>query len=98
MSGHSHWAGIKHKKGLEDAKRSKVFSKLSSELTIAAREGGGGDPATNTRLRTVIEKAKEANMPADNIARAIRRGAREEGGAQLEEILLAAYGPAGIAL
>ncbi|MDP3963443.1 MAG: YebC/PmpR family DNA-binding transcriptional regulator, partial [bacterium] len=72
MSGHSHWAGIKHKKGIEDAKRAKVFAKMARIIVIAARERGG-DPATNSTLRMVIEKARGANMPADNIERAIKR-------------------------
>ena len=86
-----------HAKGAADAKRSQVFSKLANELTIAAKEGGGGDPMANPRLRTVMEKAKEANMPSENVERAIKKatGGEEE---QLEEILLEAYGPGGIAL
>src|SRR3989338_4312185 len=76
MSGHSHWAGIKHKKGLADAKRSQLFSKLARELTIAAKEGGS-DPMTNPRLRTVIEKARVANMPTENVERALKRAAGE---------------------
>lgn len=94
MSGHSHWAGIKHKKGLADAKRSKAFSKLSKEITIAAKEGP--DPNANVRLRSVIEKAKDENMPADNIDRAIKRATGE--GAQLEDVLFEGYGPGGIAI
>lgn len=97
MSGHSHWAGIKHKKGLADAKRSQVFSKLAKELTIAAREGGGSDPMANPRLRTVMAKAKEANMPSDNVERAIKKGTGGDT-AQLEEMFIEAYGPGGIAL
>lgn len=97
MSGHSHWAGIKHKKGLADAKRSQIFSKLAKELTIAAKESRGGDPLANPRVRTVIEKAKEANMPSENIERALKRGSGEEA-EQLEEMLIEAYGPGGIAL
>jgi len=96
MSGHSHWAGIKHKKGLADAKRSQVFSRLAKELTVAAKEGGA-DQETNPRLRTVTEKAREANMPSDNIERAIKKGTGEDTG-QLEELLLEAYGPGGTAL
>ncbi|MBI2644370.1 MAG: YebC/PmpR family DNA-binding transcriptional regulator [Candidatus Wildermuthbacteria bacterium] len=96
MSGHSHWAGIKHKKGLADAKRSKLFSKFARELTIAARQGG--DPSINTVLRAIIEKAKDINMPSENITRAIKRGTGEETGARLEEVLLEAYGPGGAAL
>ncbi len=85
-----------HQKGAADAKRSQVFSKLANEITIAAKEGGG-DPMANPRLRTVIEKAKEANMPSDNVERAIKKAAGGEGG-QLEEMLIEAYGPGGIAL
>lgn len=97
MSGHSHWAGIKHKKGLADAKRSQIFSKLARELTIAAKESGGGDPMANPRVKTVLEKAKEANMPSENIERALKKGLGEDT-AQLEEMLIEAYGPGGIAL
>ncbi len=97
MSGHSHWAGIKHKKGIADAKRSQIFSKLAKELTIAAKESGGGDPMANPRVRTVIEKAKEANMPSENVERALKKGLGEDAG-QLEEMLIEAYGPGGIAL
>lgn len=98
MSGHSHFATIKHKKGVADASRSKTFSKLAREITIAAKEGGES-PETNSRLRTVIEKARSLNMPSDNIERAIKKGlGPEEGGAALEEMLLEGYGPGGIAL
>ncbi|MBI2002973.1 MAG: YebC/PmpR family DNA-binding transcriptional regulator [Candidatus Wildermuthbacteria bacterium] len=96
MSGHSHWAGIKHKKGLADAKRSKVFSKLAQELIFASR--GGSDPAANVRLRTIIEKAKSLNMPADNIERAIKKGSGELKGRVVEEMIMEAYGPGGIAI
>ncbi|MBI2578070.1 MAG: YebC/PmpR family DNA-binding transcriptional regulator [Candidatus Wildermuthbacteria bacterium] len=96
MSGHSHWAGIKHQKGIADAKRSKLFSRISKEISMAARSGG--DIAANPRLRSVVEKAKEANMPSDNIAKAIKKGSGEEAGAQLEEILVEAYGPSNSAL
>ena len=96
MSGHSHFSSIKHKKGIADAKRSNLFSKLARELTIAAREGG--DPNANSRLRTVIDKARSVNMPSDNVAKAIKRGTGEERGQALEEILIEAYGPGGIAI
>jgi hypothetical protein len=79
MSGHSKWASIKHKKGALDAKRGKIFTRIIKELTVAAR-GGGGDPDMNPRLRTIIADAKAANMPAENIKRAIRRGTGEEPG------------------
>ena len=97
MSGHSHWASIKHKKGAADAKRSKVFSKLSREITIAAREGGG-DITFNSRLRMVVEKAKSLNMPADNIDRSIKKGTGEIEGAALEPVLFEAYGPGGVSI
>ena len=97
MSGHSKWASIKHKKGALDAKRGKIFTRLIKELTIAARNGGG-DPDMNPRLRTVIADAKAANMPADNIKRAIRRGTGEEPGVSYEEAQYEAYGPGGSAL
>ncbi|MCX6537888.1 MAG: YebC/PmpR family DNA-binding transcriptional regulator [Acidobacteria bacterium] len=97
MSGHSKWATIKHKKGAADAKRGRTFTRIIKELTVAAR-GGGGDPDTNPRLRTIIVEAKQANMPADNIKRAIRRGTGEEPGVQYEEITYEGYGPGGAAL
>ena len=97
MSGHSKWSTIKRKKGAADAKRGAVFTKLGRELTIAAREDGG-DPATNFRLRLVMEKCKQANMPKDNIERAIKRGTGELKGATLEEIIYEGYGPHGIAI
>jgi len=96
MSGHSHFKTIMHKKGAADAKRSQIFSKLAKEITVAAKEGGI-DFTTNPRLRTVIEKAREANMPADNIDRAIKKATGADAG-QLEEILLEAYGSGGIAI
>lgn len=97
MSGHSKWATIKHKKAAADAKRGKVFSKVVKELTVAARQGGP-DPNTNPRLRTVLAKAKEANMPADNIDRAIKKGTGELPGVSYEEQLYEAYGPGGVAI
>ena len=97
MSGHSKWASIKHKKGAADAKRGKLFTRIIKELTVAARDGGG-DPDSNPRLRTVIADAKAANMPQDNIKRAIRRGTGEEPGASYEEVTYEAYGPGGVAL
>src|SRR6266705_751653 len=97
MSGHSKWASIKHKKGALDAKRGKIFTRLIKELTIAARNGGG-DPDMNPRLRTVIADAKAANMPADNIKRAIRKGTGEEPGVAYEEAQYEAYGPGGAAV
>ena len=96
MSGHSKWSTIKRKKEVTDAKRGRVFSKLSKLITIAAR--GGGDLEINPGLRTIVEKAKQANMPADNIERAIKKGTGELAGAKMEEILYEAYGPGGIAM
>ena len=97
MSGHSKWASIKHKKGAADARRGKLFTRIIKELTVAARDGGG-DPAPTPRLRTVINDAKAAHMPADNIKRAIRRGTGEEPGVSYEEVTYEAYGPGGAAL
>ena len=97
MSGHSKWHSIKHKKGAADAKRGKLFTHIIKELTVAAR-AGGGDAESNPRLRTVIADAKAANMPADNIKRAIRRGTGEEPGVSYEEATYEAYGPGGAAL
>jgi YebC/PmpR family DNA-binding regulatory protein len=95
MSGHSKWSTIKHKKAAADAKRGKVFTQLTKELTISAREGGG-DPESNVRLRLAIDKAKAANMPKDNIERAIKRGTGELAGGALEEVLYEGYGPHGV--
>ena len=97
MSGHSKWASIKHKKGVADARRGRLFTRIIKELTVAARDGGG-DPSMNPRLRTVIADAKAANMPADNVKRAIRRGTGEEPGVSYEEVTYEAYGPGGAAL
>lgn len=97
MSGHSKWASIKHKKGAADAKRGKLFTKIIKELTVAARDGGG-DPDSNPRLRTVVADAKAANMPAENIKRAIRRGTGEEPGVTYDEVTYEGYGPGGAAL
>lgn len=97
MSGHSKWASIKHKKGAEDAKRGKLFSKLNKEITIAARLGGG-DPEANPRLRAAILKGKSANMPKDNIDRAIKKGSGDLEGVDYTEIVYEAYGPGGVAI
>lgn len=97
MSGHSKWATIKHKKGAADAKRGKIFTRIIKELTVAAR-GGGGDPDSNPRLRTVIADAKAVNMPAENIKRAIRRGTGEEPGMTYDEVMYEGYGPGGAAV
>jgi YebC/PmpR family DNA-binding regulatory protein len=97
MSGHSKWATIRRKKGALDAKRGKLFTKLIKELTIAAREGGG-DPAGNPRLRLAVDNAKAANMPADNIERAIKKATGELEGTTISELTYEGYGPGGIAL
>lgn len=97
MSGHSKWAGIKHKKAVVDARRGQVFTKVTRELTVAAREGGP-DVEGNFRLRLAIQKAREVNMPADNIDRAIQRGAGGKDGVQLEEVRYEGYGPHGVAV
>jgi YebC/PmpR family DNA-binding regulatory protein len=97
MSGHNKWSQIKHKKAKEDAKRGKAFTKLIKEITVATREGGG-DPATNARLRHLVEKAKDINMPQDNIARAIKRGTGELPGVHYEAYTYEGYGPFGIAV
>ncbi len=97
MSGHSKWATIKRAKAAVDAKRGKIFSVISKELTIAAREGGG-DPEFNPRLRTCIQKAKASNMPADNIEKAIKKGTGELPGVSYDELVYEGYGPGGVGL
>lgn len=97
MSGHSKWSSIKHKKGAADAKRGKIFSKLNKEIMVAARMGGG-DPASNPRLRTAIQAAKSENMPKDNIERAIKKGTGELEGVNYEESFYEGYGPGGAAI
>ena len=98
MSGHSKWSTIKRKKAAVDAKRGQLFTRLAREITIAAREGGG-DPETNVRLRLAVEKARAANMPKDNIERAIKRGTGEDkDAAAIEEVYYEGYAPHGIAL
>jgi YebC/PmpR family DNA-binding regulatory protein len=97
MSGHSKWSQIKHKKAKTDVARGRVFTKLIREITIASRQGGA-DPDGNPRLRLAIQTAKEANMPADNILRAMKKGAGELEGQMLEEWSYEGYGPAGVAL
>ncbi len=96
MSGHSKWSTIKRKKGAEDAKRGKIFTKIARDITLAARQGG--DPSANPALRLAIEKARRANMPKDNIERAIKRGTGELEGGDLEEITYEAYAPHGVAM
>jgi YebC/PmpR family DNA-binding regulatory protein len=98
MSGHSKWSSIKHKKGAADAKRGKIFTKLIKEITVAARMGGGGDPASNPRLRAAVLAAKAENMPKDNIERAIKKGTGELEGVSYEEISYEGYGPGGAAV
>lgn len=100
MSGHSKWSTIKHQKGAADAKRGVLFTKLSRDLTLAVRDGGGGDPDMNFRLRLVMDKAKAANMPSDSITRAIKRGSGDggDGSETLEEIIYEGYGPGGGAI
>jgi len=97
MSGHSHFHNIKLKKGAEDAKKSKLFSKFSKEISIAAKEGGS-DLAFNPKLRSVVEKARELNMPGDSIEKAIKKGSGELEGFSYEEFLMEAYGPENIAI
>jgi YebC/PmpR family DNA-binding regulatory protein len=98
MSGHNKWSSIKHKKGAADAKKGKIFTKLIKEITVAAKNGGG-DPEMNARLRTAINVAKAANMPNDNISRAIKKGTGElEGAAQYEDVVYEGYGPGGTAV
>ena len=98
MSGHSKWSQIKRKKGAQDARRGKAFTRLIREITVAARQGGG-DPNANPRLRTAITAAKMENMPRDNIERAIKKGTGElDGGTTYEELLYEGYGPGGTAV
>lgn len=97
MSGHSKWKTIQHRKGAADAKRGNIFSKLSREISIAARDGGA-DPEMNPSLRTLLVKAKSANMPADNIERAIKKGSGTLEGSRLEEVFYEGYGPGGVAI
>ena len=97
MSGHSKWSTIKRKKGAADAKRGKMFTKLIKEITISAREGGG-DPSSNPRLRLAVDNAKAANMPADNIDRAIKKATGELAGVTYYELTYEGYGPGGVAI
>jgi len=97
MSGHSKWATIKHKKGALDAKRGKIFTRIIREIIMAARIGGG-DPDKNPRLRKAVLDAKAANMPGDNVKRAIQRGTGELPGATYEELMMEGYGPGGVAV
>ena len=97
MSGHSHWAGIKHKKAANDAKRGKTWSKVARMIIVAAKNGGG-DPAANLALRYAIDKAKAANMPKDTIEKAIKKGTGDLAGVNFEEVLYEGYGPSGVAI
>jgi YebC/PmpR family DNA-binding regulatory protein len=98
MAGHSKWANIKHRKGVQDAKRGKIFTRLIREITVATRTGGGGDPRQNPRLRAAVDKALDANMTRDTIERAVKRGTGELEGAQYEEVRYEGYGPGGVAV
>src|SRR3989440_12351181 len=97
MSGHSKWSSIKHKKALTDAKKGQQFTRMAREIPSAAREGGGNPDGTH-RLRLAMEKARSANMPQDNVQRAIKRGTGELGGAQIEQLRFEGYGPHGVAI
>ncbi len=97
MSGHSHWAGIKHKKAAVDAKRGKMWSKVARMIIVAAKSGGG-DPAANLSLRYAIDKAKAVNMPKDTIEKAVKKGTGELGGTTFEAVLYEGYGPSGVAI
>jgi len=97
MAGHSKWANIQHRKGRQDAKRGKIFTRLIKEITVAAKMGGG-DPAMNPRLRLAVDKAYENNMPKDNVERAIKRGTGGLDGVNYEEIRYEGYGPGGAAI
>ena len=97
MAGHSHWAGIKHKKAAADAKRGKIWSKIARMIIVAAKQGGG-DPSANLSLRYAIDKAKAANMPKDTIEKAIKKGTGELEGTSFEEALYEGYGPSGVAI
>ena len=97
MSGHSKWSKIKHQKGVDDVKRGNLFTKLTREIIIAAKEGGG-DPASNFRLRLAVQKARDSNMPMDNIDRAVKKGTGDLEGGSLVEMTLEGYGPSGVAV
>lgn len=97
MSGHSKWSQIKRQKGVADARRGQLFTKLGKEIAVAARQGGG-DPEANARLRLAIDRARDANMPKDNIERAIKRATGEGGAAELQEVVYEGYGPGGTAI
>jgi YebC/PmpR family DNA-binding regulatory protein len=98
MSGHSKWAQIRRSKGVNDARRGQLFTRLGREIVVAVREGGSGDPAANFRLRMAVQRARDANMPMDNIERTIKRALGGGEGSQLEEITYEGYGPGGTAM
>lgn len=98
MAGHSHWAQIKRKKSAQDAKRGQLFTKLVREIIVAVRQGGGGDPDLNPRLRAAIQAARAVNMPKENIERAIKKALGLEEGTQYEEVIFEGYGPGGVAI
>ena len=97
MAGHSKWANIKHRKAAQDAKKGKVFTKIARELTVAAKQGGG-DPDANSRLRLALDKARSANMPRDNVERAIKKGTGAGSEQNFEDIMYEGYGPGGVAI
>lgn len=97
MAGHSKWANVKHRKARVDAQKGKIYTKLAREIMIAAKEGGA-DPEANFRLRLAVQKARDANLPGDNIARAIQKGAGEQGAIDLEQLNYEGYGPGGVAV
>ncbi len=97
MSGHSKWSSIKHQKGLTDARRGQLFTKLTREIIVAVKQGGS-DPETNFRLRLAVQRARDSNMPHDNIERSIKRGSGDTEGAILVELVLEGYGPSGVAI
>jgi YebC/PmpR family DNA-binding regulatory protein len=98
MSGHSKWAQIRRSKGVNDARRGQLFTRLGRELVVAVREGGSGDPNANFRLRMAVQRARDANMPTDNIERTIKRAVSGSEGSNLEEIAYEGYGPGGTAI
>ncbi|MBU0578673.1 YebC/PmpR family DNA-binding transcriptional regulator [Patescibacteria group bacterium] len=98
MSGHSKWSNIKNRKGAQDKKRGKLFGQLSRQIRAAVKEGGSGDPAQNPTLRTVLEKTREANMPKENIARAIDKGLGKNGASMVQEIVYEGFGPGGVGM
>jgi YebC/PmpR family DNA-binding regulatory protein len=98
MSGHNKWSKIKRQKGIEDAKKGTIYTKLTREIIMAARDGGGGDLESNFKLRLAVQKAREASMPKDNIERAIERGSGNQEGVILKELTLEGYGPSGTAI